>query len=379
MLFISRICRFSLVTSMRLLLRFPRVIFSRVVPATRSVAPRGKARTSVAWGVLFFVISQLGLGVASEIHPRIRDPLYGDKFAKLDRKLAANPGAKTVVMLGSSRTGLAFHGKRVEEAIAAQGHTTVAFNFGIPASGPVTHLIYLRRLLDSGVVPDLILIEILPSMLMETTDGPLERLWFFPDRITLRECDTLIGHGFQPGPVRESHAKSVLFPAFSLRFQLLTRVAPSWVPWQYRFDWSRSADECGWGTPLLQTISPADRQKAEAQARAEYANVLADLRPGGGATTALCEILELCRERGIRVKIVLMPEGSTFQSMYSAQSLERLKAFLSPLGTPIVDARNWLTDDVFTDGHHMFRVGAEQFTDRLTREVILPTFREGNP
>ena len=77
----------------------------------------------------------------------------------------------TVVMLGSSRTGLAFHGKRAEQALAAElGRPAVAFNYGVPASGPVTHLVYLDRLLDGGITPDVLVLEVMPTMLTPSTD-----------------------------------------------------------------------------------------------------------------------------------------------------------------------------------------------------------------
>lgn len=359
-------------------LRLPALRF-RVPPPTapRRAVARAKPARAVAWGVVAFAVLQYGLGLASEVYPRVRDPLFGDKFVKLDKKLAATPpGASrpaTVVMLGSSRTGLGFHGKRVEAELAVR-----AFNFGVPASGPVTHLLYLNRLLAAGVVPDLLLVEVLPSMLADTGAGPLEEHWFFPDRVTHAERATLIRHGFAAGLVRERYAKSVLLPWFALRFQVVTRVAPSWVPWQLRFDWSRSADECGWGTPLIQVVTPEYRKAAEAQARAEYAGVLADLRPGGGAVSALRELLETCEKRGIPVRLVLMPEGSTFRAMYPPHVRERIDTFLRGLGVPVIDARGWLPDDVFTDGHHQLAAGAEAFSTRLAREAIGPALREGS-
>ena len=360
-------------------LRLPQLRLRLPAASRPRFAARRKAGRALGWGVAAFLGVQLSLGVASELYPRIRDPLYGDKFVKLERKLAATPKPTTVVMLGSSRTGLAFHGSRVEAAFADEPRRCVAFNYGTPASGPVTHLLYLNRMLKSGVVPDLLLVEVLPSMLAEVPGGPLERLWFYPDRITFREYDTLVRHQFPAGSVREGHLKSVAIPAFALRFQLLTRLAPSWVPWQFRFDWSRSSDESGWGTPLIQNPSPEHRAKAEQQARDEYAAVLADWKPGGGAVTALRELLETCRQRGIPVRLVLMPEGTTFRAMYSPTVLARLDEFLRTLGVPVIDARTWLPDDSFNDGHHMFRRGAEAFTDRLTRGAIRPALEGGRP
>jgi hypothetical protein len=65
---------------------------------------------------------------------------------------------------------------------------------------------------------------------------------------------------------------------------------------------------------------------------------------------------------------------------YSPETTQRLYAFLHRLcadhGCGLVDARTWLPDAVFSDGHHMLRSGAETFSDRLAREVILSFLRE---
>jgi hypothetical protein len=325
---------------------------------------------------------QLGIGLTAEAYPRLRDPLYGDKFVKLRRKLDAAPSKPaTVVMLGSSRTGLAFHGWRSEQAIAAgTGKPAVAFNFGVPASGPVTHLLYLNRMLKAGVVPDMLIVEILPSMLHDDPNGPLERLWFYADRITFAEQATLTGHGFDPTAVHDRYAKSTLLPAYSRRFQLMCRLAPSWLPWQVRFDWSRGADECGWGKFVSQDVDAQRRQQGIAQAKSEYETVLGVLTPGGGATAALRDLLATCKERGIPARLVLMPEGTPFRSWYGPGANDRLLAFLQSISTeynaPLTDARNWLPDEAFSDAHHMLETGAVAFTDRLTREAVLPALKE---
>jgi hypothetical protein len=345
-------------------------------PTDRRTAPR-----ALAWGVAVFAVAQLGLGLAAELYPRLRDPLYGDKLVKLQRRLPAEP-TPTVVMLGSSRTGLGFHGKHAERVLAAElGRPAVAFNYGVPASGPVTHLVYLNRLLRDGVAPDLVLVEVMPSMLTGGPGAPLEKNWFFADRLTFREQDTVIRHGFPAEAVRGRWRESVLVPAYALRFQLMSRISPSWLPWQLRFDWSRGSDECGWGTTAAQSVDPARRTRGVDQARAEYAAILAGLQPGGPAVAALEELLAVCRGRGIAVRLVLMPEGTLFRGFYGPGVSDRLMVFLAALtdraGVPrVVDCRGWLPDGAFYDSHHMFADGAQAFTDRLTREVIAPALRE---
>ena len=159
-------------------------------------------------------------------------------------------------MLGSSRTGLAFHGKHAERVLAGLDQPAVAFNYGVPASGPVTHLVYLNRLLGDGVTPDVLVLEVMPTMLIDGPGAPLEKNWFHPDRLKFAEQDTVIRHGYPADDVRERWLKSVLVPAYALRFQIMSRLSPSSLPWQLRFDWSRGADECGWGTTVTQSVAP---------------------------------------------------------------------------------------------------------------------------
>ena len=346
---------------------------------------RATAKQTVLAGVLLFILAQLAVGIASEWYPRIRDPLYGDKFVKLQRRLdARGESATTVIMLGSSRTGLAFHGQRAEAGLGEQFQKpVVAFNFGIPASGPVTHLLYWNRLLEAGVKPDLLLLEILPSMLADGQGGPLERHWFYADRVTTSEVPLLIDYGFPENSVRMRHLRSILLPAYTLRFQLMCRIVPSWLPWQVRFDWSRGADECGWGTTQSQSVDAAQRDAGIQRAHAEYAGILAQLHPGGGAMEALKKLLQSCREQQIPVRLVLMPEGSEFRSWYPPKKLATLKQTLAKLGAefdaPLVDAQSWLPDEAFYDSHHMFAAGAEAFTDRLLAEAIVPALTRAEP
>jgi hypothetical protein len=349
-------------------------------PAARPAAARDRRRragTAVVVGLVVFAVLQLGLGVAAELSLWVRDPGYADKEIRLARREATARGGPVVVMLGTSRTGYGFHAGRVETRAREElGRPVAVFNFGIPASGPVTHLLYLRRLLAEGHRPDLLLVEVLPPGLADLgSEGPLEAKFLFGDRLRHHELDTLTGHGF-PAKVRAEWRESVLIPWYALRYPLVGRVFPSALSWQCRFDWSRTTDEHGWSTPLLETVTPEQYKAGLKQAAGEYAAILRNLHPGGGAARALAELLALCREHRVPVRLVLMPESSDFRSLYWQGSTERLYAFLNGVcaesGCGLTDARAWLPDAAFTDGHHMLRSGAETFSDRLAREAILP-------
>lgn len=348
------------------LFRFPRATARPRRPK------RPRARTTVAVGLLAFVAANAILGIVAERYPRLRDPLYGDKFAKLRTKLARPARGPCVVVFGSSRTGFAFNGTIVEERVRETGRSVTAFNFGIPATGPVAHLLYLRRMLAAGVKPDMLVFEILPSMYAKAPVGPSEAYWLFGDRLQGHELSTVERFGFDSRTVRNRWRESTYLPFYGLRFQIIGRTIQSWIPWQLRYDWSRSTDACGWGTPYRDVLTPDEKAHAVSHARAEYFAVLQCWQLGDESSTALRELLAECRQAGIPTKLVLMPEGTEFRSWYPPHVLVQLDAFLKSTGCEVIDARTWLDDGDFTDGHHQLRGGAKKFSWRVTDEVILP-------
>ncbi len=359
----------------------PRVKSVVVVVAPVAATPEVKTRASrsrrtVLLALAVVVLANATLGVLGEYSPRLKDPAYGDKWATLRRQLAARPGDKLVLSLGSSRTLLGFHGQHAENAL---GGRVIAFNFGTPAAGPVTELVYLRRLLDRGVTPDLLLVEVMPGLCADGPTGPAEQLTLTGERLCRREVETVERYGFDPAAVRPAWRESAYLPWSKLRFQLLGRVVPSWMPWNLRFDWSRGADAHGWATPPRQEITPAERAEREANARAEYAGSLANVSPDGRPFAALRALLGECQQRRIPTRLVLYPEGSSFRAMYPAGTGERFVAAVRRLGdefaAPLTDARDWLADDDMYDGHHMFKAGAQTFTSRLSTDVIAPALR----
>jgi hypothetical protein len=72
------------------------------------------------------------------------------------------------------------------------------------------------------------------------------------------------------------------------------------------------------------------------------------------------------------IHLVLMPESTEFATLYGPGSNDRLMAFMRSLNVPFTDARDWVPDHEFADGHHLLTGGASIFTERFTREVLIP-------
>jgi hypothetical protein len=74
--------------------------------------------------------------------------------------------------------------------------------------------------------------------------------------------------------------------------------------------------------------------------------------------------------------LLLPPESTEYRTWYGPGAEDEVQAILRQLradfGVPVIDGRMWIADDGFSDPHHLNLRGAEQFTERLTAEVIRP-------
>ena len=350
----------------------------RMAPA-RGPARR-RALVAVAAGFLVFVAIQATLSGTSAVTHLVADPVYGDKVRRLQRlERTAPPKTPRVILLGTSRTGYGFVAGRVQAAATEAGTPAVVFNFGVPGAGPITHLIYLKRLLADGHRPDLLILEVLPPLLANLPDGPFEGRMLKGDLLTRSEIEFVGRYAMPAARLRGQWRDATLSPVYEHRFKLVGRIFPSAIPWQLRYDWGRTPDPNGWNASDLETVSDEQRERGIAGATAEYRDLLRHDLPAGPSVAALRDLLALCRDEHIPVALTVLPEATTFRALYPASTELKLSRFFTELtaefGCPVTDARTWIGDDVFLDNHHLLRTGATTFTDRLAGDVILPFLR----
>jgi hypothetical protein len=318
-----------------------------------------------------------GLALIAARAAFVADPLYADRAERLLALERTAPDAPRVVFLGTSRVLNGFDAGSVERAAGAPA---VVFNFGVPGAGPVTHAVYFRRLLADGPAPDLLLLEVFPAVLASGSSVPPEHN-LGADRLTWDEIELLSARFEFPGPeLRRQRAAADRAPWSAHGAKLLGRLAPDLVPGAQRTDSGRVADPHGWfAVPENLRPNPA----AFDRAAAGYGAVLRTWEPHPGAVTALRDVLALGRSHGTRTVLVLMPEARAFRALYPPATRAGLARFLATLCTeyscPLIDAREWVPDDQFADGHHLLFAGARTFTDRLGAEVVRPFLRARAP
>jgi hypothetical protein len=337
----------------------------------------GQARAELLWLLASLALLNLPLALAIEFRlPELRDPSYGYRLRCLmQRKDTAHQHAPMVIMLGSSRTAFGFRAARTQEILARQtGQPVAVFNLGIYGAGPLTELLTFQRLRVAGIRPDLLLIELTPAFLAGQAGAPQEIERIPATRLALRELPLLRSYGLNGRTLYRDWWRAWPIPWYAHRYQFLSLLAPAWLPFQLREDTWQHVDDCG---------SPAPYGNAEilvrGQARAvetvlrQYRPYFCGFRLSESACRALHDLVSRCRQEGTGVALILMPEGTAFRGLYSSEAWAQVEGMVDNLrrdaGAAVIDAREWITDDGFSDSHHLLPDAAEVFSRRLAQEI----------
>lgn len=352
------------------------------------LVPAARGKRAIFWCAFFFACSQLALGAYLYLrHPELRDPVFGNRIRDFQQRRAEQPNAPLVLILGSSRAMNGIAPAELPIHLAPDRPTPLVYNFALSGSGAVRMLMTFRRLLAVGVRPDYLLVETWPPMWCEDGGYDENRIISQDD---LRWIDVPLLCRYLPGK-REILTKTVkgsLVPIMSYRARLLHAAARFLLPreqaWQIANELNNwhPFDGTGW-LPVLSSPDTAEGLRREVErGRGVTVPLLNPLRIHTNTDRALRELLDLCRAWGIQAAVFLMPEHSECRRWYSPQARELVRSYLGELGrayqVPVIDTRDWLSDEYFADFCHMARAGAAPFSHRFAREVLQPLL-EGQP
>lgn len=343
--------------------------------------PEGRARSALLWGLAYFALAQLVLGVAvTHWQPVLRDPEYGYKLARLRERLAEAPGQPLLLVLGSSRTGAGLRPDVLPAWRLADGRTPIVVNAALTGSGPILELLCLRRLLADGIRPEWLAVEVLAPLLHQE-GARREECWLNPARLSWSDVRVLRHYVGDPWPFYQHGLQALAAPWFAHRFGVLSRGLPDWVDWSQRQDFWRAID--AWGWMAYPAVDPAQTGRLRQIAHDTYAPSLAQFHLTDAPDRALRDLLALCRRERIRVLLFQMPEDSTFRAWYPPWARPQIAAYLAALAreydVTLADAHAWQPDGDFVDGHHLLPAGAAAFTARFGREVLLPFVESPGP
>ncbi len=339
-------------------------------PHRRTWSRRG-ARSALAWFPAVVLVAHGAVLLALE-DPRVRDPEYGLRTARLRERMAENPNRPLVLIVGSSRTAM---GVCPAEWEAIRPRDTahpdpLLFNMAILGSGPMMELMVLRRVYADGFRPAVVLIEYWPPFLAS------EETWAETNRISvdrLMDCDRQFVRDYFPDPGRlereMDHRR--MSPIFANRARLVNNIAPTWLPpaWRASTGWD-GLDPWGWLPGF--DLKPEDtefRKNAIAKCAEIYGPLLAKYRIAKDVERALRESVAVAREHGAAVGFIYLPEASEFRKLYPPKIeqavWEHLTGLSRELNVPVIDCRAWMEDGAIVDGFHLSRTGAPAFTRKL--------------
>jgi hypothetical protein len=321
-----------------------------------------------------------GLAAAAYFRPGVRDPLFGQPARDFQRRVeAANGRPLTVVFLGSSRTGWGVRPALAEDAVtAATGEPCIAHNLHVPGNGPVGQLVHWRRLLDRGLRPDVVVIEVCPPWLAAPHGQPPEAGAFRGDRMSRCEVDLVRSYGFPPS-VEAEWREAACNPWFGLRLQLVGPVRPKWLPPGAARPEGSNPEHRGWHPPFFTEPVPPDHSRASVErGRPVFEGLARAIGDGTPPARALRDLVRQCRASGTAVAAWVTPESSAVRAWYSPESDRALRVLLGDLqatGAVAVDGREWLPDEAFSDGHHAVRSWADEYTRQVVEKALLPALR----
>jgi hypothetical protein len=327
-----------------------------------------RKRADLAWFAGSVVAMQLALAVAVEqLWPAIRDPEYDEIEQIVRARVRAAPGRPLVLALGSSRTQTALAAQRLnypEDASAP-----VVINAGLSGACAMMHQIALRRLMRAGLKPQMVFIEVMPMALSARGGASVEERFRHQGRHTLGEVVRLWKYYGEHYRLCSPWLFARVAPSYryqaELRSALHMDLATSHV---------EPRDDYGWMTP--QKISSRAEIAMHTRNTLEfYASALTQPAVSPGALRALRDLVQLCHDRHIAVALIVPAEGTPFRSFapeVEETHLSAARQLAYEMAVPLIDARTWVDDDGFWDGHHTTERGAIQYTDRFARDALEP-------
>jgi hypothetical protein len=323
------------------------------------------ARAGVLAGVVLALAAMVGMSTALEtVKPEWRDPEYGHRLILLRRQQCESPDRPLILALGTSRTQNAIAPGAM--GFPAEPGSPLVFNFGQSGSPPLKVLLTLLRLLDDGVRPGAVIVEVLPVWL--AADGPAERIFHGSEpRLSAGDLRRLAPYSTDRAALERKWLAARVAPWSAQRVSLMSHWAPRWLKWGERIDPQWDGMEADGFVPYPDQFASSEfRVIATAHARLEHAAVFAGHAFGGSSLGALRDLVARCSDERIPVLFVEPPVSPMFRDWFRPgvweSGEERLRALAGELGVELVSPFDGLEEWDYIDGHHMLRTGAEKYS-----------------
>jgi hypothetical protein len=346
-----------------------------VAPAPSGGARRRSARAALGSGLAAFVLASVGLAAAVEtVKPEWRDPEYGHRLRQLRRWKSDAPGRPLVVVFGSSRTQMGIDPAAM--GFPDEPGSPVVYNFGYRAGRPFRSWFQLMRLLDAGVKPDFVLLQISAVDLIGGADAELiPPQW--GGRLGAGDFRRLAPYAGNPAPLLRPWlaARSAGWSAH--RESIVSDLRPDFQPAQRRLDyyWERF-DRHGFTPHPAEFVTDRQRKEWYDQTRTLHAKAFAGRSFAPISDRTVRDLVARCRAEGIPAALFWAPESVTYRGWYTPAARAAADAYhrrlVAELGVTVFPAPEHLPDADFLDGFHLLRPGAARYSRWLADTHLKP-------
>lgn len=326
-------------------------------------------RADLIWSIVMLLVLQVGFALAMRTGVvKLEDSTnFACKLNRFEAQLASSADDAFVALaFGSSRVMNGVDAGYLTDHLSSRaGRPAVAYNFGVMGSGNIYTYLSLEKIVNEGICPDLVFVEVYPRFLVQDS----ETKWFTANELRSKNFENTARYGIQP--VNRPWYREWLASWHTYRFNILNCISPKMLPMKLRENWAVAADEFGW----VAVDRALNHQHLEKQID-EFAKISGRYHLGGHSCQALKDTLALCRDKGIQCVLVWMPEPSGIRKNYRPEIVPAVESFLADLKQEFdfqtVMSRDWVPDAGFYDSTHMNRKGADEFTEKLAAWITGP-------
>lgn len=321
------------------------------------------------------------------------DPEYGTTVGNLALRKAEFPQRSLIVVLGTSRSRNGVAADWLSQPVPGEAAPPLVYDACLAGGQPIHMLLMLRRFVAIGAKPDGVVIELLPALMreVETPEGIPARASYLPlnpkrEAARLRYDDFDLVRAYdrdRQWTWLRAWIDAQSAPWYTQRYTLTSRYAKLWAPQENVSalnQWTYAIGPYGYCPIRAGTYTDDSRQRAGRVAEDSYRHLLKFEAIDSVYDRTMRALLNYCAEQGIAVVgLLMMPENSGFRSWYAPRTKRLVQGYAAGLaadfGTRVVDARDWIADDQFMDGHHLLESGSIPFSDRFQRDVLRPWSR----
>jgi hypothetical protein len=337
-----------------------------------------RARSAFLWALGLFLSAQLTGGFLIDyVWPAVRFP----SCARVLARLAEDHRHPDILCLGSSRFA---HGLPEDELAVALGQYTggqppEVFNASIPAGDQVTFEFMMQRLLERGVHPRLVVIEVTPESLNHCNSwlsAHVQRQLRWED-LPVYFTEICQAHQLQ------RLVKARLLPLFLHRKQLwcdgwqrLGGTLPATPPGQDAGIWVKRDSTRQGILDRAERPPTAEQVDATVQGASQVPRWLRDFRVGGTSAAALDRLLQRCVAEGIEMILLAPPVTAAHRAAYTPAIDAEFHAYIRQVAARyhcrFVNCRERVPEGLFLDNHHLLPEGGQYFSELVAREVLVP-------